>query len=501
MAHRVISAATLTRDLGRWRYDEGGSARTAGARRPSRPAYLALAESIRLLIHDGRAPLGVALPSERDLTAALEVSRTTVTSAYTLLREHGYLISRQGSRSTVALPPTVTHDGSKPARSILVSMDAAEQPAIDLTYAAMSAPPEMGDAYAAALQGLPIFLGTHGMDPVGVPALREAIARRYTERGLPTGPDQILVTLGAQHGLRLLLNVLTAPAERVLIDHPSYPNAIEAIRDVGARPVPVPLCPEYPDAAWDLDGIRSAARQTAASTAYLVPDFHNPTGMLMNAEGRAELAAIARETRMTVIIDESMVDQQLDGATPPPVAAFARGSEIVTIGSASKSFWGGLRVGWVRAGQALITKLLGTRSTVDLGTPVMDQLATVHLLERADVIRARRCEQLRGRRAALLAALAEELPDWRVVPGSGGMSLWVQLPAPVSTALAATAPNHGVLLAAGPRFGVQGAFERFVRLPFTQEESDLRVAVKGIAAAFAALTPHTTEPLAPAPCY
>ncbi|AHH21996.1 putative transcriptional regulator/aminotransferase [Nocardia nova SH22a] len=496
MAIRVISAATLTRDLGRWRSDDA-----AATRRGARPAYLALAESIRLLIHDGRAPLGIALPSERDLATTLSVSRTTVTSAYALLREHGYLISRQGSRSTVALPSDVVHDGSKPARSILAVMSPNAQPTIDLTYAAMSAPPEMGEAYSTALQGLPLYLGTHGMDPVGVLPLREMLARRYTARGLPTHPDQILVTLGAQHGLRLLLNVLTAPAERVLIDHPTYPNAIEAIRDVGARPVPVPLRPESPDAAWDLGGIRSAARQTAASTAYLVPDFNNPTGFLMSAEARAELAAIARETRMTVIVDESMVDQQLDGETPPPAAAFARGSEIVTIGSASKSFWGGLRVGWIRADQALITKLLGTRSTVDLGTPVMDQLATGYLLEHADTILEQRREQLRSRRAALLDALAEELPDWQTAPGRGGMSLWAQLPAPVSTALAATAPNHGVLLAAGPRFGVQGAFERFLRIPFTHNESDLRLAVKSIAATYASLTPHATEPLAPLTCY
>ncbi|MFE3026641.1 MocR-like transcription factor YczR [Nocardia tengchongensis] len=493
MATRVIGAASLTRDLGRWRNDEPGTAIDNG-KRSTRPAYVALAESIRLLIHDGRAPLGVALPSERDLSTSLAVSRTTVTSAYSLLREHGYLISRQGSRSTVALPPTVVHDGAKPARSILAMMAQPELPTIDMTYASMAAPPQMTEAYSFALRGLPTYLGTHGMDPVGVLMLREALARRYTERGLPTEPDQILITLGAQHGLRLLLNVLTTPAERVLIEHPTYPNAIEAIRDVGARPVPVPMRPD----GWDLDGIRSAARQTAASMAYLIPDFNNPTGHLLDAEGRAELAAIARETRMTVIVDESMGDLNLsDVESPPPAAAFARGSEIVTIGSASKSFWGGLRVGWVRANQPLITKLLGTRSTVDLGTPVMDQLATVHLLRNEDEILTTRRAQLRSRRAVLLETLAEELPDWRVTPGAGGMSLWAQLPTPVSTALAATAPNHGVLLAAGPRFGVQGAFERFIRLPYTHEEADIRLAVKSIAAAYQGLNPHAADPLAP----
>lgn len=500
MATRVIGAAGLARDLGQWRHADGEPGN--GSRRPGRPTYLALAEGIRLLIHDGRAPLGVALPSERDLATTLGVSRTTITSTYSLLREHGYLISRQGSRSTVALPPTVQHDGSRAAKSILALMGSGPQPTVDLTYAAMTAPPEMQDAYAVALQGIPAYLGTHGMDPVGVLALREALARRYTARGLPTEPDQILVTLGAQHGLRLLLNVLAPTAARVLIDHPTYPNAIEAIRDVGARPIPVPLRPEHPESGWDLDGIRSAARQTAATLAYLVPDYNNPTGLLMNAEDRAELVAIARDTRMTVVIDESMADLALtDGPQPPPVAAFARGDEIITIGSASKSFWGGLRVGWIRTSQALITKLLGIRSTVDLGTPVMDQLATVQLFENADAILPRRRAQLRTQRAALLTAMAEELPDWHVGAGAGGMSIWTQLPAPVSTALAATAPNHGVLLAAGPRFGVQGAFERFLRIPYTHSEADLRRAVSAIATAYAALTPRAADPLQPLTCY
>ncbi|RJO76721.1 PLP-dependent aminotransferase family protein [Nocardia panacis] len=494
MATRVIGAAGLARDLGRWRNtaDERGE-----VRRPARPAYLALAEGIRLLIHDGRAPLGVALPSERDLAGTLGVSRTTITSTYTLLRENGYLISRQGSRSTVALPPAVTHDGMKPTRGIMATMPHTEVPTVDMTYAAMAAPAEMEEAYSFALEGIPAYLGTHGMDPVGIVALREALARRYTERGLPTEPDQILVTLGAQHGLRLLLNVLASPAARVLIDHPSYPNAIEAIRDVGARPIPVPVRPELPADGWDLDGIRSAARQTAATLAYLVPDFNNPTGLLMNSAGRAELAAIARETRMTIVIDESMVDLNLDGDMPLPVAAFAKGGEVITIGSASKSFWGGLRVGWIRTNQALITKLLGIRSTVDLGTPVMDQLAMVDLLSRADDILARRREQLRSQRAALSAAIGEYLPQWQIADCAGGMSVWAQMPAPVSTALAATAPNHGVLLAAGPRFGVQGAFERFLRLPFTHHEHDLRLAVQGIAAAYDALTPRAADPLNP----
>src|SRR5690606_32166803 len=138
----------------------------------------------------------------------------------------------------------------------------------------------------------------------------------------------------------------------------------------------------------------------------------NPTGFLMDEPARAELAAIARETRMTLIIDESMANLSLgDRAPVAPVAAFAKGPEVITIGSASKSFWGGLRVGWIRTSESLITRLLTTRATVDLGTPVMDQLAAVHLLEHAEPILARRRKLLRDQREALLTAMAEELPD------------------------------------------------------------------------------------------
>src|SRR5690606_41400707 len=125
----------------------------------------------------------------------------------------------------VARPPSVPHDGTRAAAGILATVSPAGRTTVDLTYAAMTAPEGIQEAYAEALQRFPAYLGTHGMDPVGMLALREAVARRYTARGLPTDPDQILITLGAQPGLRLLLNVLAAPAARVPIEHPTCPNA------------------------------------------------------------------------------------------------------------------------------------------------------------------------------------------------------------------------------------------------------------------------------------
>ncbi|MGB3772530.1 MAG: PLP-dependent aminotransferase family protein [Rhodococcus sp. (in: high G+C Gram-positive bacteria)] len=481
MVTRVIGASTLVRDLGQWR--------------PSgrhRPVYRALADGIRLLVHDGRVPLGVALPSERDLAGALSLSRTTVTNTYAALRDDGYLLSRPGSRSIVALPAVTPGYVTGVARGNGGrALGAAPASVIDMTHAAVTAPSdEVTRAYSAALEALPAYYTGHGIEPVGLVALRRAIAHRYDERGLPTSPEQIMVTSGAQQAWRLLLEVLVSPGDRVVVDHPTYPNALEAIRRTAALAVPVPLRHSgESQRGWDLDALRDAAQQTGARMAYVLPDFHNPTGALLGAEGRIELASNARRTGTTLVVDESMADLWLDAAPPAPVASVGHPSTVVTIGSASKSYWGGLRVGWIRASPSLIARLATSRSAVDIGTPIMDQLACAALIERHEQIVVPRREELRRNRDTLIAALTERLPDWTYDVAPGGLSLWLKMPAATSTALAAIAPAHGVAVAAGPRFGVEGAFERYVRLPYTESGDRLTAAVARLDDAYRSLKP------------
>ena len=169
------------------------------------------------------------------------------------------------------------------------------------------------------------------------------------------------------------------------------------------------------------------------------------------------------------MIDETIVGLHLDGEPPPPpVAAFdPSGETVITIGSMSKAFWAGLRIGWIRANPALIGRLAAARAALDISSPVLEQLIAVELLANAEAVMARQREAARARRDAFAAALRAELPEWRFAVPAGGLSLWVELDAPRSTALAAIADRYGLRLAAGPRFGVDGAFERFLRLPFS----------------------------------
>lgn len=168
---------------------------------------------------------------------------------------------------------------------------------------------------------------------------------------------------------------------------------------------------------------------------------------------------------------------------PPPLAVFAPGA--ITTGSASKSFWGGLRIGWIRAPHDLVLRLLRGRSSLDLGTPVLEQLVLSELLDRRTAVMAEQRALLRERRARLTKLIATHLPDWEVEVPRGGLFLWVTLPARVSTSLASAAERERLLVTAGPRFFVDGGGERHLRLPFSRQEDDLEEAVERLARAYA----------------
>ncbi|MGN9840377.1 MocR-like transcription factor YczR [Nonomuraea sp. H19] len=513
----------------------------------ARPYYRALADGVRALIMDGQLPVRVRMPAERHLAETLKVSRTTVTSAYDLLRERGYLESRQGSGSWTALPdPATTADNP------WLSTDG--DGLIQLHCAAPPAPSALQAAMLEAVEDLPRYGMGNGYDPMGLPQLRERIAARYTARGVATRPEQIVVTTGSQHAIQLVTGLLIGAGDPVLVESPTYPHAIDAARQRAARIVPVGISHE----GWQADLVIGAMRQSGVRLAYLMPDFQNPTGALMDDATRAAIVGAARRTDTLLLVDETWSELALDEVPrTAPMAAFDTDSRVISIGSASKLWWGGLRIGWIRATAALARRLAMHRSAVDIASPVMEQLVVSRLFDRLEETRAERCRALRASREALVSGLREHLPEWTFTVPRGGGTLWVCLNAPKSgTALNApgsgtapnapgsgtapnapgsgtapnapgsgtapnapgsgtapnapgsgtapnapgsgTAPNapgsgatslteaaagHGVRLAPGPWFGLEGTLEGYVRLPYTLPPQVLTDAVRRIRAA------------------
>ncbi len=166
-----------------------------------------------------------------------------------------------------------------------------------------------------------------------------------------------------------------------------------------------------------------------------------------------------------LVVDETFADLVLQGRPPRPMGTLDR--SIITLGSMSKAFWAGLRVGWVRAEPELVNRLAQARAGQDLAGPVLEQLVAAELLDRAATILPERRQLLRQSRDALVAAFCRQLPEWRCAVPRAGMVLWVELPDLSATRLAAQALELGVRLTAGPRFTVRGTADRWLRVPFT----------------------------------
>ncbi len=448
-----ISARALTSVLGGWRTRE--------------PAYEALADGIRVLCVDNRLAPGTTLPAERELASALGLSRSTVAAAYESLRGSTHIRSVRGSGSVTL--PLRRHDPG---------LTSGTGDAIDLQQASPAAWPGLAGVFSEVAQNAATLVAGTGYDMQGSSTLRSRIAERYTARGLPTRPDEILITNGAQSALHLLAAVLVGRGDRVLVETPTYPHAAEAMRAAGARLIGVPVTTAD---GWDLDRAEQAFARALPVLAYLMPDFQNPTGRSMGSDDVARIDAAARRTGGMLVLDETTADLDIDRAGAGGAFDAVRRAGVVRVGSFGKSVWGGLRLGWIRCEEPLVRRLMAARPVRDLGSPDFEQAVGAAVLERFDDVVAQRAHVLGASRDVLRERLAVRLPEWRVPRPDGGVSLWIELDAPLSSALVMEVRSRGVLLSAGARFSVDGGYDRHLRLPFTTSPERLADAVDRLA--------------------
>jgi len=452
------------------------------------PLYTRLAAALKAAIERGDVPGGARLPPERPLAETLGISRTTVVLAYGRLREQGLLESRQGSGTWVPRRAGVRSPrghGQERGRSFLVdsvTRAAAEEPGDTIGFlgACLPAAAFLDEAWDAARGDVAELACGAGYSPQGLPGLRRAIGDYLGGRGLPTAPDELLVTAGAQQAIDLLARFLVGEGDAVVLEDPTYLGAIDAFTLARARLLAVPVGP----AGADVGALRRLVAEGAPSVVYLVPTFHNPTGTVLGERARREVAGLAEETGVAVVEDECLADLSFGPDPPPPIAAFAPRAPVFTVGSMSKLFWGGLRVGWVRGPRPLIARLTRLKVVADLSGSLTSQALAARLLPRRDeVVRLRR-RDFRARFEHLTRLLHETLPEWSWVRPEGGLTLWVRLPTPSAEELARAALRHGVSIVPGPVHSPSGGCADRLRLPFVMEEGALGEGVARLARAW-----------------
>ncbi|MDR1806669.1 MAG: PLP-dependent aminotransferase family protein [Propionibacteriaceae bacterium] len=419
------------------------------------PAWLAVSQGIQRLVAEAKLATGDKLPAERTLAQLLGLSRTTITHAYENLAKLGWVEARQGSGTTVRVPTT-------DRRPSLPLVPGGDSPTIDLATAAGFAPPATAALIDQALTWLPRSLASAGYEPFGLPYLREQIAAWHTGRGLPTDPNQVIVTAGALAGFSTVLHALAGPAPRVAVDDPTYLGALAALGAVKAKPAAVPLGP----AGWDLDRWEDTLRRDRPALAYLMPDFHNPTGLSLDPGVRRDLMRRCARHGCVPVVDEATSPLELDG--PLPELRYAGDDpRTVTLSSLSKVLWAGLRIGWIRAPHSLIAPLRDQQVRLGFGAAVLDQLVAEAFFDNPAPVVAEVLDALRATRAAWAAGLADQLPDWNAPQPSGGVALWVTLPEPCADRLAVAAAARDLTIVPGLRFFTGPGGDNRLRLPLT----------------------------------
>jgi DNA-binding transcriptional MocR family regulator len=464
-----IDGPALTDLLGRWSSSDG-------------PLYRMLAARIGRLADTGALPAGLRLPPERELADLLSVSRNTVAMAYQLLRDDGMAESRQGSGTRI-VPHRITPAGTHRANGFFTGMLEASD-GIDLTLAAVDCAPQVAAALddpasvlsAAARRAL--VAGT-GYLPYGLADLRAAIAGMLTARhGLATTAGQVVVTTGAQQALDLLIRCEVVPGLAAVAEDPTFPGVLDALHRAGARPVGVP--------PGDVGRLASAVATHGPAVVYLIPTHQNPLGTVMPLAGRQEVVALARRhPDVTFVDDMTLAELPLsDAARPVPLAALAPDApNLVTVGSLSKLYWGGLRVGWVRAPAGIAARLAAAKAAADLGSTAYQQgLVAAVLAGRHDEIVKWRAEWARVRYEALAGALRSHLPRWTWSSPAGGLTIWARLPGGAdSSAFAQAALRRGVAVVPGRLLSSADGARSHLRLAFTQSPSALAAAAAALA--------------------
>jgi DNA-binding transcriptional MocR family regulator len=456
------------------------------------PLHRKLTDALRSAADQGRLPTGERLPSERDLAQRLAVSRSTVVTAYDALRAEGVLESRQGSGTRVragaggrALRPDPLDDFTvSPLYRTLIDV---RDDVISLACATFPAHPRVAEAIAevVAEEGDKL-LAHNGYLPGGLPALREALARMLTDNGTPTAPDQILVTTGAQQAVTLATLLLVRPDDEVIVESPSFSGTLDVFRTRGARVVSVPV----DDDGVDARAVAHAVDAGRPAAIYLMPTFHNPTGVLLAANRRRDLAELAAERGVPIVEDNALENAPLDEDRLPPIAAYAPpDAPVLTAGSFSKAAWGGLRVGWLRGPAPLISRLTELKAMNDLGSPLFDQAVAARLVLHLERMRVDHRRMLNRNLGLVSDLLADLLPSWRWRRPKGGPSLWVELPSGSASAYSQVALRFGVEVIPGDQMSPTGDDRRHLRLPYTAEPPVLDETLRRLAQAWAAYAP------------
>jgi DNA-binding transcriptional MocR family regulator len=478
------------------------------------PLYQQLEASIRAAIIRGELKPGDRLPSVAEWGRDLKVNKLTVHKVFQRLEKAGLVRSEVGRGTFVAKPDSVAPDAPPVAeprpevqRSIrrlregvlrglreLVSVE-RRPGTINLAGGVPNAAtiPDglLEKLVARALKRGPSRLLEYG-GPAGLDELRATLAGYLSHRGISLNAEELIITNGSQQAITLAAAWTRDDGRAAICETPTYTGVPGAFMLFGHAVQSV----AWDDGAPSLDQLRAAA-SGRRSAFYLCADFHNPTGMTAPLAFRHELAAWARQNDTLVIDDAIFRDLRFEGDEPAALYPLLPPGRRIMVGSISKTFMPGLRVGFLAADRAVIAELQMYKRHMDMGGPTLTQAIAAEFLSDGY---AKHVERMRAyyrpRRDAAVAALREFMPEgvsW--TRPQGGFQLWVTLPRGMSSIqLFLRGIDQGVAINPGPLHDIDGRFANAFRLGYAHATPDeIRRGVRRLAEIVATLSSSGAE--------
>jgi 2-aminoadipate transaminase len=442
------------------------------------PIYRQLADGILSLVEAGTVQFGEKLPATRELAGLLGLNRTTVSAAYAVLEQSGILEGHVGRGSFIAkigrrapaertdweslLPPLESVAAAAPKIQISFANSRPAQDAFPLAAFRRLSREVIDSPKAAQI----LQLGS----PHGYPPLRRYLLEQALAAGIARPTDDLIITNGCQQALDLLARLFFAEnrgsASGVAMEDPVYHGLVRVFSRAGANILSIPVDANGVDPAL----LEETLQQFRPRLLVLTPSFQNPTGSTLSLERRKRIVELAQRYSVVLVENDIYSELRYQGLPQPTLKELDESGNTILLRSYSKVSFPGLRVGWVIAPQPVIARLAEAKQLSDLHSDQLSQAVLLRFAESGEL--ERHLERTRAAGAERLNCVLEACgrylpPGSRFTRPAGGMSLWVELPAPLlAESLLRRAAERGVDFLPGRYFSARRPHVRGFRLSF-----------------------------------
>ncbi len=409
----------------------------------NRPAYLQIKDYLKDLILKGILQGGVRLPSTRDLSFILKVSRNTIILAYQYLEDDGFIYTVKGQGAYVArVEVKQDRDGVRFDWSELVGDFAKKASDLDiekkelrwekgmLSFKSIAPDESLFDVN----EFKKAFLNRFSLE--GSKLLNYGYARGYKplidylnnymkNKGVDPLDKEILVTNGFTEGFNLVLSALTKPGDRIVCENPTHNTAIKIMKLLGLETVGIPM----EEDGLNLDVLEEKLNRFQVKVGFLIPSYHNPTGLVMPLGKRLQILRIFSEHRIPLIEDGFNEELRYSGTHVAPLLTLSgKGNNLIYLGSFSKVLFPGLRIGWIMADRELISHLESIKRSLNIHTSFLDQAVLYEYLQSGQFEKyLKKARKVYKERHELTIEMVKKYIPCKRVWGEGGLHVFVEL--------------------------------------------------------------------------